>query len=388
MCVAFLLSFVCSAKFRRLNAQPQLKFAFVQRTLAGAMVLGLAEQLKGKIISEGGPLATEQDLAACLRALAAAIKNDCGLPHWTTWTPEDDWCDSHSTPASTTTNTPRPELMWHEMVVYLTNLSRTSSVLDLRQATCLLAKFAYTYRRRQVYSVDTADATLEGMRAEGLRTMKKWRPWQTHKSVDKMSAQSRFMLGTGGHGVLDFRMVDCPKMNAPQMTKEQWDAIKIEFEERLYSLVSNEVLASALIAALLDVVEHLPVRFPVGPYTSEPLEARLNGFLVYIETTRPCIPFEHHETPDVWAARMIGDPCAYLQWREQRAVAQRSALEVRETKAAGRDSYADLCFLRPAEHLCPRCQRQTFLVAEQVRRVDEACEWYRVCVRCGTRQRT
>lgn len=337
------------------------------------MVLGLADVLLDVAAAapHEGPPATSADLAACIGTLAVAIEQDRLLSPCDRWEPGEI--------------SPQPELFWREIHTALTSVSGLSRS-GLRHAACFLAEYAVRHRVRHT-AAEALSLVLEEMRAEGLRTMKKWRPWQTHKSMDRMSGQTRFMFAIGGHGTVDFKMSDLPKFRPPELTEQQKKSIQIEVSERVADLVGSMMPAAELAQALLRVAEELPDCLSVGPYSCEPFEARLNGLLVYLENVYERTPPLDSETASQWAVRVIGDPASYVVWREQRASLKAAKLELRECKEAGHDPLPEHRFLRPSEHLCPRCGYQTFLVAEQVRRVDEACEWHRICVRCGTRER-
>ncbi len=197
-----------------------------------------------------------------------------------------------------------------------------------------------------------------------------------------MSEQLRFMFATSGYGVIDFKMLDFPKFCPPQMNKRDEESIRIEICERVDYLEDSTTLSCGLATVLLKVAEELPDRLALGPYSCEPLASRLNGMLVYLESTykNKKRPLNCDETIIEWANDVIGDPKEYVSWREKRARGKAAKMELSDSIQV----VPDLNFLRPEEHLCPICFNQTSLLSKQVRRVDEPPDWYRNCDRCKT----
>jgi hypothetical protein len=177
-------------------------------------------------------------------------------------------------------------------------------------------------------------------------------------------------------------MLDFPKFLPSKMSERDEQSIRIEICARLDDLEESKNLSSELATVLFRVAEELPDRHAFGPYSCEPLSSRLNGMLVYFESTynEKKRSLKSGETIPEWANDVIGDPREYVSWREKRARGKAAKLELRNSIQV----VPDHNFLRPEEHLCPTCFNQTCLVSETVRTIDEPQIWYRNCALCMT----
>jgi hypothetical protein len=346
------------------------------------MVLGLSEVLidviksaykEGLLVEGDSPPASPHDFDICIGALAEAVANDRLLPEINLWGEKEFG-------AVTSSASPKPELFWRELKAAISSLSGFSQNA-LRISACFLAHYCVRFRVRNT-TAEALPIVLEAMRVEGLRTMKKWLPWQIHRSSSRMGQQLRFMFATSGYGVIDFKMLDFPKFLPSKMSERDEQSIRIEICARLDDLEESKNLSSELATVLFRVAEELPDRHAFGPYSCEPLSSRLNGMLVYFESTynEKKRSLKSGETIPEWANDVIGDPREYVSWREKRARGKAAKLELRNSIQV----VPDHNFLRPEEHLCPTCFNQTCLVSETVRTIDEPQIWYRNCALCMT----
>lgn len=332
------------------------------------MVLGLAEVLAAvaETVPRGHRAACEADLHHCIRALARAINDDAILPDYDRWSSSSRSIDDPP-PAA-----PKPDMLWREITSALTLTSNNSTDAGLKRATSFVSEYMVRHRVRHT-AVETIPLVLEGMRAEGHRTMKKWRPWQAHKSVDRISEQKRFMFSTSGHGAANFVMVENAVI--PDVSMD-YDSIEIEIKERLQELVNNDEKS----AALLEAVYTMSAQLVEGTFKS-----RLNGVLVFLEDTFT----DYHVNDDImqWASLTLGTCEDYIKWRQARVDKQRADRDLREAQRAGHDPSSERQFLRADDFPCVQCGEQMVLVSEQLRRADEAADWFRICRKCGVRRR-